>query len=159
MVENFFFFFVYTFRRIYTKGTRKLTAAPLSWQVHAEASRNSAPELSLESARFGVNRSHVCRPPRRLQPTVSGQKQRRGGFCLSAVSRRTNNTASHAAPHARPPLCPTSPDSAHARTEPRQVSFHFLTPLFAPQTAHPDKLTRIPQLLLTSSSSSSLKLR
>lgn len=41
-----------------------------------------------------------------------------GRFCLSAVSRRTNNTASHAAPHARLPLCPTPPDSAHARTEP-----------------------------------------
>lgn len=50
-----------------------------------------------------------------------------GRFCLSAASRRTNNTASHAAPHARLPSCPTSPDSAHARTEP---SFLPLSPIF-----------------------------
>lgn len=105
MVENFHFFFVYTFRRIYTKGTRKLTAAPLSWQVHAEASRNSAPELSLESARFGVNRSHVCRPPGRLQPTVSGQKQRRGGgfVCLQFPDAPTTQPLTQRHTHA--PRC------------------------------------------------------
>lgn len=93
---------MFTIRRFYAKGTRNLTAASLFWQVHAEVSKNSAPELSLESARFGVNRSHMCRPHRRLQPTLSGQKQqRRGGFvCLQFPDAPTTQPLTQRHTHA-----------------------------------------------------------
>lgn len=61
-----------------------LTAAPLLWQVHAQVGRDSAPELSLESARFGVNRSHMCRQPSSAS-SANGQRTKAAAqsrFCL-----------------------------------------------------------------------------
>lgn len=143
-------------------------AGPQNFAVFGEASVGSETELKSDcrserrragllqpssvrlcrTAQFWVNRSPMCHyhQQQQQQPTqpVSKDKSSVAEEVLSAVSRRADSTARHAAPGARIPAV-TRSDTRPNRAEPNraeQLSFHFVASWFAPRWNLPASRSR-----------------